>query len=138
MRVVIDTNILVSACLGEGAAAQVIEACLLGRCLPVIGNALFGEYEDVLSRELLFQNCRLSPAERNELLDAFLARCQWGSVYFLWRPNLRDEGDNHLIELALATGAGVIVTRNLRDFANMNLFFPELRFLLPEQFLREI
>jgi hypothetical protein len=27
-----------------------------------------------------------------------------------WRPHLRDEGDNHLVELAIAGGAEAIVT----------------------------
>jgi hypothetical protein len=36
-------------------------------------------------------------------------------VYFLWRPNLPDEADNHLIELALAGAAQTIVTHNLND-----------------------
>jgi hypothetical protein len=30
-----------------------------------------------------------------------------------WRPNLRDEGDNHLVELAIAGGAEAIVTYNV-------------------------
>jgi predicted nucleic acid-binding protein len=39
---------------------------------------------------------------------------RWVTVYYGWRPNLPDEGDNHLIELALAGAAQVIVTHNLR------------------------
>lgn len=26
----------------------------------------------------------------------------WTRIYFGWRPNLRDEADNHLVELAVA------------------------------------
>jgi predicted nucleic acid-binding protein len=36
-------------------------------------------------------------------------------VYHAWRPNLPDEADNHLLELAVAAQADAIVTRNLRD-----------------------
>ena len=134
----IDTNILVGACLGTGSAAAVVAACLTGRCVPVVGNALFHEYEDVLARSALFTESRLTRAERSELFDIFLSRCQWGTVYFLWRPNLRDEADNHLVELAVANGVDVIVTRNLRDLANMELRFPGLRILSPEDFLKEV
>ena len=35
----------------------------------------------------------------------YFARCRWTRIYFLWRPNLRDESDNHLVELAVAGGA---------------------------------
>ena len=53
-------------------------------------------------------------------------------------PNVPDEGDNHLVELAVAGGAKAIVTRNIRDLSRMELRFPALMLLTPEAFLREI
>jgi predicted nucleic acid-binding protein len=72
------------------------------------------------------------------LLDTFLALCEWTRVYFLWRPNLKDESDNHLIELAVAGDADVVVTRNLRDLRGAELRFEPLRILSPEDFLKEL
>ena len=138
MRIVVDTNVLVGACLGTGAANAVIAACLKRRCVPLIGNALFNEYEDVFDRGDLYRKCKLSRGEREELLDAFLACCEWTRVYYLWRPNLPDEADNHLVELAVAGGADFIVTRNLRHLRNMQLRFPQLRIAAPATFLKEI
>ncbi len=103
-----------------------------------MGTALFNEYEDVLQRKELFERSRLNLVEREALLDIFLARCEWIRIYYAWRPNLRDEGDNHLVELAVAGRAELIVTRNLRDFANMELRFPGLRVCSPEAFLEEL
>ena len=137
-RIVVDTNIFVGACLGQGAAHGVVAACLRGECLPLMGAALFAEYEDVLGRTELFDACRLNQAEREELLDIFLAGCTWTRIYFAWRPNLPDEADNHLVELAVAGGARFVVTRNLRDVARMELKFPELRIVSPEDFLKEM
>lgn len=137
-RVVIDTNVFVGACLGQGASHRTVAACLQGGCLPLMGAALFAEYEDVLGRADLFESSRLTEAERDELLDIFLAACLWTRIYFAWRPNLPDEADNHLVELAVAGGARFVVTRNLRDVARMELRFPELRVLSPEDFLKEI
>ena len=136
--VVIDTNIFLGACLGQGAAHHVLSACLRGECQPVMGAALYTEYEDVLGRSELFGASRLSAGEREELLDIFLATCAWTRIYFAWRPNLPDEADNHLVELAVAAGARHIVTRNLRDVGRMELKFPELRVLGPEDFLKEL
>ena len=102
-----------------------------------MGAALLTEYEDVLRREPLFQKCRLTRSEREELLDIFLSACTWTRIYFAWRPNLRDEGDNHVVELAIAGGAERIITRNLRDFAPMELRFPNLDVMTPEDFLKE-
>ena len=136
-RCVIDTNVFVGACLGTGAASQVVAACLRGQLLPLMGTALLTEYEDVLGRQDLFARCRLSAAERGELLDIFLASCEWTRVYFGWRPNLPDEADNHLVELAVAGRAGFVVTRNLRDLARAELAFPGLRCISPDTLLKE-
>lgn len=134
--VVLDTNVLVAAMLRGGASVRaVVRACLQGHYLPVIGPALFAEYEDILGRRELFSNSVLSPIERDELLDGFLSCCRWVEVFYAWRPNLPDEADNHLIELAVAARADAIVTRNVRDVARGELKFPSLRVLTPEQCL---
>jgi putative PIN family toxin of toxin-antitoxin system len=137
MILVLDTNVFVSACLGRGAANAVVAACLRGEHVPLMGAALMAEYEDVLDRAPLFRGCRLNASERQELLDVFLASCRWTRIYFGWRPNLRDESDNHLIELAIAGGASKIITANVRDFARAELLFPELHVQTAAQLLRE-
>ncbi|MBK1719253.1 putative toxin-antitoxin system toxin component, PIN family [Thiocystis violacea] len=137
-RIVVDTNVFLGALLTRGAANAVVAACLRGQAIPLMGTTLLAEYEDILGRESLFARCRLSAVEREELLDIFLGICEWTPIYFGWRPNLVDEGDNHLIELAVAGQSRYLVTRNLRDLARMELRFPELRVCSPEDFLREL
>jgi putative PIN family toxin of toxin-antitoxin system len=138
MRIVVDTNIFLGACLGTGSASAVIAACLRGQAVPLMGNALFNEYEDVFARTELFSQSLLDHEERSELLDIFLSVCEWTRIYYGWRPNLPNEGDNHLVELAVAGSAKYIVTRNLRDVSRMELNFPNLAVLTPEAFLKEL
>ena len=57
------------------------------------------------------------------------------NCHFLWRPNLPDEADNHLIELAVAGGASAIVSQNIRDFKRSELHFPEIQILTPKECL---
>ena len=135
---VIDTSIFVSALIGEtGATREVLRRCLKDRYQPVMGAALFYEYESVLQREKLFKDCPLSAIERGKLLDAFMSICRWIHVYYLWRPNLKDEGDNHVLELAVASNATAVITKNYKDFKNSELLFPDLTILRPEQLLKE-
>ena len=47
-----------------------------------------------------------------------------------------DEGDNFLIELALAGNAAHIVTNNIGDLQNAELNFPGLTIVKPEKLLR--
>ena len=138
-KIVLDTNIFISAVLGpRGASRQILRGCLQQEYLPLMGNALFLEYEALLSRSELFAKCILSPRERGVLLDAYLSVCRWVTVYYSWRPNLRDEADNHLIELAIAGGADCLVTKNGRDFNGADLQFPGLKVQSPENFLEEV
>lgn len=136
MKVVVDTNIFISALKSDGGASrQIIRMCLNGLVRPLMGNALFSEFEDVCSRSELFADGPLSRQERESLLDAFFASCTWTPIYFLWRPNLRDEADNHVVELAIAGNAGAIITANKRDFIGSDLNFPEIEICNASEFL---
>lgn len=138
LRAVLDTNVFIGACLGVGACNQVVAASLHGKYQPLMGSTLFAEHEAVLGRDPFFEGCRLSRVERAELLDIYLSKCEWTRIYYGWRPNLRDEADNHLLELAVAGGAHYLVTRNMRDFVARQLSFQGLQILTPEKFLKEL
>ena len=135
----IDTNVLVAVMLGkEGSAARkILEIALQNQITPLVGEALFNENLDVLSREDLMRNYPLDTNERLEFLSAFLACCEWCRIYFGWRPNLKDEGDNHLIELALAGRAKYIISNNIRDLKSGDLIFDDLQIVTPQTFIQE-
>jgi len=136
-KIVVDTSVFVSALIGSvGPSREVIRRCLRGEYQPLMGNALFSEYESVIFREEIRQLCLLNQEEILVLFQSFISVAKWVNIYFLWRPNLTDEADNHLIELALAGNASVIVTNNIKDFNNTELLFPTLSILKPEQIIR--
>lgn len=136
--VVVDTNVFISALLKKTSAPrQVVRFCLNGEVVPLMGNALYLEFEAVLGRSSLFQHSVLSEEEREELFDAFLSVCKWVPIYYLWRPNLPDEADNHLIELAIAGNARWIITGNTKDFSFGEIRLPGCEFVTPSTFLKE-
>jgi putative PIN family toxin of toxin-antitoxin system len=135
--VVIDTDVWVAGVRGLGDANRVLHGCLDGAYRPLMGAALLAEYEDVMSRPSLWKRSRLNAAEREELLDIFLSVCRWTHIYYAWRPNLPDEADNHVIELAVAGQAKYLITRNTRDLRHGELRFPQLRVMTPGEFLKE-
>jgi putative PIN family toxin of toxin-antitoxin system len=138
MRVVVDTNIIVSALMNpSNAPRQVLRMCLNRELEPLVGSALFTEYRDVMARDELFRNCPVERNDRDALLDALFSVAEWVKVHFLWRPNLRDEADNHLIELAVAGGAEVIISANKRDLNFGELLFPNLKVRTAGEFLDE-
>lgn len=134
--VVIDTSVLISALIGRsGPSRQVLRRGFEGDYIPLISNPLFQEYEAVTARKSIQDKTPLSNQEIRELLNAWYNCCRWVSVYYLWRPNLPDEGDNFLFELAVAGNAQSIVTNNTRDFSS-ELVFPDIAIQTPEQYLR--
>lgn len=138
LRMVVDTNVLVSAMLAPaGEPRSVLRLCLNGEVVPLVGNALFSEYETVFARSSLFANCLIDRCERKQLVDAFLACCEWIAISFLWRPNLADEADNHPVELAVAGNADWIVTANICHLRSGEMQFPGLRIGPAGQFMKE-
>ncbi len=137
-KIVIDTNVLIGALIGKQYSAnrRLIELCFQEKFQPLINNTLFGEYEEVFNRQEIISKSPYSEEEANELFDAFLSICQWTKIYYLWRPNLVDENDNYLVELAVAGNAEIIATHNLKDLKNAELKFPQIQILPPQEVIK--
>lgn len=134
--VVIDTNVFVAGLRSAGGASrQVLRLVFEGRLQPLFGNALWLEYQDLLARPVW--GTATTPDERLKLLASLARQGRWVRVYYGWRPNLPDEGDNHLIELALAGGASAIVTHNVRDLRGGELHLGQLRISTPAEILED-
>ncbi|MBW4625422.1 MAG: putative toxin-antitoxin system toxin component, PIN family [Brasilonema octagenarum HA4186-MV1] len=137
IKIVVDTSVFISALISsKGSSRELIRRCLKGEYQPLMGNALFSEYESVIQRTEIAAKCSLTSEEISTLLASFMSVSKWISIYYLWRPNLKDEADNHLIELAVAGNAQIIATHNVKDFQNAELLFPSLSILKPEEIIR--
>jgi len=133
LPIVIDTNVVVAALRsGGGASRQVVRGCLAGFYEPLFGLALLTEY-----KHAAYGLPSVPRDDAATLVEALASIGRWVSIYYLWRPNLRDESDNHLFELAVAGGAAAIVTHNVRDLRSGELLFPTVRVLTPAALLRE-
>ncbi len=56
-------------------------------------------------------------------LDAVLAMADPVETHFMWRPQLRDPGDELVLEAAVNGQAAAIVTFNRRDFGDTPAMF---------------
>lgn len=136
-KVVLDTNVFVSALRSDGGASrQILKALFQGRIRGLMSNTLWTEYEDLLGRDIWTEVT--TAEEREVLLATYAASCDWIKLYYSWRPNLKDESDNFLIELAVAGGANAIVTHNVKDFKQSELQWAHLKILTPKQCLEEL
>ena len=138
MKIVIDTSVWISALITKNSKArELFKLVFENRVFPQMSEPLFKEYESVMKRKKIQEVTPLNSSEQEELFNAYLSSCKWNDVYFMWRPNLKDEDDNFLVELAVASGAKAIVTYNIKDFKDSELLF-EHRIITPEDFIKEI
>jgi putative PIN family toxin of toxin-antitoxin system len=136
--IVIDTNVFVGAIIrGGGINRRVLEMAFMNEFQPLMTDSLFYEYEDLMGRDDLFEKSSFDTIERMNFFDDFCSICRWVEIHYRWRPNLRDEGDNHVVELAIAGGAGTIVTWNKRDYVRGDMELPDVAIMAPPEFLIE-
>ena len=137
MKIVIDTSVWTSALITKESQARVLLRLVLEeKVFPQMSEALFCEMEAVMKRTKIQTLTPLSEVEQNTLFDAYLSHCRWNEIYYTWRPNLKDENDNFIVELAVASGAEYIITYNEKDFNAKELSFA-YTVVTPEAFLKE-
>lgn len=135
MRVVLDTNVLVAALRSRrGASFQVLSRIGSGEFEIAVSVPLIFEYEDALMRHL--PATALEESDVHDLIDYICNVAIQQDVFFLWRPQLRDPGDDLVLELAVAASCTAIITHNLRDFAGAGRF--GVRVVNPGMFLNEL
>jgi putative PIN family toxin of toxin-antitoxin system len=138
MRLVIDTNVIVSALRSSaGASAALLGQIDAGRATMLCSVALWFEYEDVLSRDTVRELVRLNAEEIAIVLKGLAALIEPVKTYFLWRPQLRDANDDMVLECAVNGQASAIVTFNRRDFEPSASKF-DVDIIEPSEALRRI
>jgi putative PIN family toxin of toxin-antitoxin system len=134
-RILLDTNVLFAGLYSsEGASFRVLQAIEEGKLKVVISTTLLFEYEDILKRNQVI--LRLTNQEIEKILDYSCMQSEHQKIYFLWRPSLADPKDDHLLELAIASGTKLIVTHNTKDFKEAEGF--GVRSITPKKLLEEI
>ncbi len=117
-RCVVDTNVLFAGLYSSlGASHQVLRMIDNGEIVPLLSTTLLFEYEEVLRRNRVRLGLQVKDVEA--ILNGLCLRGESRKIHFLWRPRLSDPKDDHVLELAVASGRVTIVTHNKRDFANI-------------------
>lgn len=134
-RAVIDTNVLHAGLYSAtGASFQILRLIERGCIVPLLSTSLLFEYEEILKRHQVM--LKLSDQAVEDVLDGFCSRGECKKIHFLWRPQLPDPKDDHVLELAVAAGGSDIVTHNVTDFATASLF--GVRIVTPAKLLGEL
>ena len=131
--IVIDTNVLVAALRSRnGASFKLLSLVGTGVFETVVSVPWVVEYEYASLKTASEIGLDLSAVAN--ILDYLCKVSQHQSIFYLWRPILRDPGDDMLLEVGVASAADVIVTFNKRDFKNAASF--GLKICSPREFLK--
>jgi len=134
MKVVFDTNVLVAATRSKnGASFKLISMLPSEKFQLALSLPLYMEYLDVLLRPEV-KPANVAERDITDFVDNILVHSETNNIYFLWRHSLGDRKDDMVLELAVASQAEYIVTFNIKDFANIELFGIEA--IRPSEFLR--
>ena len=148
-RVVFDCNALLQAMASPGGpSGRCVQLALEGAVTLIVSFGVLGELRDVANRPQVSAKLRLTPARVQQFCEAIEVNAtvvdDVPSVFHYER----DEDDAHYVNLALAGGASVIVSRD-RDLLDLmdtsrghgrdfRVRFPWLRIVTPVQLLREL
>ncbi len=135
VRVVLDTNVLVAGLRSrQGASFQILSMVGDGRFETVVSVPLVLEYEAVLKAHA--NELNLTLADVDAIVDYLCQVSTQHEVFFLWRPMLRDPGDEFILELGVGSGCDTIVTHNVRDFEEARRF--SIQVMTPSEFLKKV
>jgi len=117
-RVVVDTSVVVAALRTRKGAGNAVLRLVAERRLQLLPTPpLFLEYEDVLKRAEQRLVHGLSLEQVDEFLAELAANVEPVELHFMWRPQVRDPGDEMVLEAAINGDADALITYNVSDFA---------------------
>lgn len=127
LKVVVDTNVLVSAWLFGGKPRIVLELVLNGQIEGAISPQLFSELSDVLLKKFNFSIAKTRAVER-KIRDRFRIVQPKFPIAIL-----KDEGDNRVLEAAITGKCDFIITGDKELLALKK--FKKIVIISPEEFL---
>ncbi len=140
MKIVLDTNILVSALMSQNGSSNKILVWLFEnpKKINIVSNTLISEFSDVLNRkENINKFNNLTKQDIESFLDDICLISHHQNINFLWRPFLKDIKDDMILEVAFNGNADYIITNNIKDFDEVTDKF-NIKVLTSAQFLKII
>jgi putative PIN family toxin of toxin-antitoxin system len=132
-RVVLDTNVLVSALLFKGALSKFVELWRKGKIIPIISKETFQELTTVLQ----YPKFSLSKDEIRSVIEReILPYFEVIDVVKAVKGVRRDPGHNKFISCALSASADCIVSGD-KDFCELRQY-KTLKIMNPSDFLRKL
>ena len=118
IRVVLDTNVLISVLLFKGELSRIVEFWQKGKIIPIISKETFEELRSVLE----YPKFSLSHGEIDSLIEhEILPFFEVVNISKHVKGACRDPGDDKFISCALSANADCIVTGD-KDLSDLRKY----------------
>lgn len=129
MKLVVDTNILVSAFLWQGTPGRLVEMAGEKECFLFTSRVLLDELADVLQRKKLAKQVQATGLSAAQLLRHYQKLATTVTARRLAQQVSRDPDDDAVLACALAARAELIVSGDadllvLKQFQGMRIVTP--------------
>ena len=119
LRVVVDTNVIVSALLKAESGPALIVSLILNEEIELcLSEEIYKEYREVLARDKFKQ---LDQASVKRLLEELRICAAWIKPKISLSAIKSDPEDNKFLECAFAAEADFLITGNTKHFSSESL-----------------
>lgn len=134
----LDTDVVVAAMRSPtGGSAELLREIIADKAVMLLTVALALEYEAICMSAEHRLASGLSAIETGQYVDTLIASAEPVHLFFRWRPQLRDPGDELVLEAAVNGRADAIVTFNEKDLREARTGFG-IEVLRPGEILRRL
>jgi putative PIN family toxin of toxin-antitoxin system len=141
LKFLLDTNVLVAGLSSRlGASFALLQAVVNKRVALLASAILWLEYEAVFKRQEIRKLHGLNETEVDDFLNGLAGLVTPVELHFTWRPQLRDAGDEMVLQAAVNGQVDALVTHNFADFEiakdrfSLNVWTPAKALKQLEQF----
>jgi putative PIN family toxin of toxin-antitoxin system len=125
MRIVVDTNVLISGIHWGGIPAEILMACISDRIKVICSAEIIQEYREVLQR----MNSELSLAESDKILSSLIGQSEIVQPKHWFKIVLEDPEDDKFIDCAFHAQAKTIISGDkhllrLKKFGSIRIMSP--------------
>ena len=115
MRIVIDTNLLVSALIADGAPSRLLDAARAGVFELCTSDVLLAELLDVLGRSHLANRMQRAGLDATSTVEDLRKMALVVTPQVVPQVVAADPDDDHVLAAAIAAGADLIASGDRRD-----------------------
>lgn len=133
MKIVLDSNVLVSSLGKKSPLRQVWEFFIEGYYQIVVSEDILKEYEEILQEHS-------APGAAEIVMEIFIESPDVAiqKIYYNWNAISADPDDNKFFDIAVAADVDYLVTNDRHFDVVKTITFPKVNIISAEDFLRTL